>query len=906
MAQFLHGLLTASMRGSVVIAAVIFLRLVLRKTPKKFLCYLWLLVGLALLIPFEIRSELSLQPEWETVTPVQWVEDISVPTDTPPLSTIEDAQKGSATVQPTLASPMPSRGEVAKKGETDRTRQLFFLWLGVVGLFLLYTLWAYGRLKYRIREAVKIKGGWESERIDTAFILGFVRPQIYIPMGLPRNVGKYILAHERTHLEKGDHWFKMIGFLALAVHWFNPLVWVAYILMCRDMEMACDERVVQFMDLAERKEYAAALLSCSANRFYLGVCPVAFGEVSVKQRIRAVLKYKRPGFWISLSGVVAVCFVAVCLVTSPDAEPEEMVEAQETMATTEATELSSTFAANLVEEGILDAVTAGIQELCSRESCRAVVQAENVYPDQADAGYTQTLEVYRYGQDVLLWQQSDFWTEKMSPLGSELYYGDRYADHAGDYWLWEGNRNDYGDPNDWILKYSPEGKTVTALRVESESTVSFDADWMPEWKDGVTYSGTTRVTFREDGTIAAIHRKYQEKPPKEGKDAWYFEANVTILEDSDPGDTYRIISDHALQCLTEEELEEARQNRNTITEIPSNKTDYDQNLELGRGSRQWKFLDGNWKCRIGSEQVTPTGLTLTFTESGEDHSAFVAEEGYWLEIFDGSKWELLKEPLELAPAEKCSISVSWETEDTISIDWSDSYGTLPEGYYRLGRYYTVTMADGGSETLHCYCKFQIRNQDVESLLQECKAGVAQLIEDRDYDIKVWNYLRNEEFHDAVNADSHDLVSEIWRCGEDYYEKTIYRYKSDGSVKNVREMLLRNGQGYDIEDGIVSSVDWVEEATFQNWSNFVTLFSATDIQKVWKDQIGTIHVLETTDFYPGIPLKEQRYSFTEDGTLVGYQKIFYNEAGEEFLDVEMERYRTAPGEVEEKIAGIAVN
>lgn len=594
MAQFLHGLLTASIRGSVVIVAVLFLRFVLRKTPKKFLCIMWLLVGLALLMPFEIRSDLSLQPEWETVTTVQWVEDVPVSTDTLLLPTDND-QIESIPVPSTPMPSQPSQGEVAQSEKADRTSQIFFLWLSVAGLFLLYTFWSYWKLKRQVREAVKIKGGWECDRIDTAFILGFLRPQIYIPMGLPESVRRHILAHERTHLEKGDHWFKMMGFLALAMHWFNPLVWVAYILMCRDMEMACDERVVQFMDLAERKEYSAALLTCSANRVYLAG-PVAFGEVSVKKRIRAVLKYKRPGFWISLAGVIAIGFVAVCLVTSPEAEPEDTPEVQESTATTEETELSSTFAANLSEDEILDAVTAGIQELCSRESCRAVVQSENVFPNQADAGYTQTLEVYRYGQDVLLWLQSDFWTEKMSPMGSELYYGDRYADHVGDHWLWQGNRNDYSDPNDWIQKYSPEGKTVTAVRVESESTVSFDADWIPEWKDGVTYSGTTRVTFREDGTIAALYRKYQEKPPKEGKDAWYFEASVTVLEDPDPRETYRIISDYALQCLTEEDLEKVRQNRNTITEIPSNKTDYDQDLELGRLSRQWRFF--GWRMAL--------------------------------------------------------------------------------------------------------------------------------------------------------------------------------------------------------------------------------------------------------------------------------------------------------------------
>lgn len=136
-------------------------------------------------------------------------------------------------------------------------------------------------------------------------------------MGMTPEEQRYILAHERTHLDKGDHWFKMVGFLALALHWFNPLVWAAYILLCKDIEIACDERVVQFMELEERKAYSAALLNCSTNRAHFAACPVAFGEVSVKERIKSVLSYKKPSFWISLVGVIAIVFVAVCLVTSP-------------------------------------------------------------------------------------------------------------------------------------------------------------------------------------------------------------------------------------------------------------------------------------------------------------------------------------------------------------------------------------------------------------------------------------------------------------------------------------------------------------------------------------------------------------------------------------------------------------
>ena len=261
MAQFLTNLVTASIHGSIVILAVILLRLLLRKTPKKYICLLWLLAGIRLLMPIEIRSDLSLQPEftlpgWNIPALLPWV------------------------------------------------------W-GIVAIcFGIYSLVSYMKLRSKVQEAVRIRGGWECDKIDTAFILGFIKPQIYIPMGMNRQARKHILEHERTHLDKGDHWIKMIGFLALALHWFNPLVWIAYIMLCKDIEMACDERVVQFMELDERKSYSAALLSCSSKQMHFSANPVAFGEVSVKQRILSVLNYKKPSFWFSLLGVVAFFFFA--------------------------------------------------------------------------------------------------------------------------------------------------------------------------------------------------------------------------------------------------------------------------------------------------------------------------------------------------------------------------------------------------------------------------------------------------------------------------------------------------------------------------------------------------------------------------------------------------------------------
>lgn len=339
--------------------------------------------------------------------------------------------------------------------------------------------------------------------------------------------------------------------------------------------------------------------------------------------------------------------------------------------------------------------------------------------------------------------------------------------------------------------------------------------------------------------------------------------------------------------------------------IPSNQTEYDREVSLGLISKQWEFLDQAWHVRIGSEDVKPTGLRQTFEEAGEGHASFAAEEGFWLETFDGSVWRLLKEPLVLSPAESRTVSVAWEQKDTLDIDWSDSYGPLPEGFYRLGRYYTVTMEDGRTETQPCYCKFQIRNQQMDVLLKECEAGVSQLLHSTDYYIKVWQYLRNEEFHGRIDDDSHELVDEIWRSGDDFYEEITYRYKSDGTTKAIRGKLLRDGMGYEMDNGSITPAAGLTGADFTLWASYVTKFSSTNVTDVWKDQADIIHVKESSDFYDGIPFMERRYSFAQNGLLVGYQRVYFNEAGEEIIDFEMERYRTAEGETRRKIDDVSV-
>lgn len=268
MIQFCQNLLNASIHGSVVILAVMLLRLLLKKTPRKYICFLWMLAGIRLLMPISVQSAFSLQP-----TSIRL---------------------------PAISSQI-----------------VWIVWGCVAAVIVSGSLLAYLRLQKQVKGAVKVRGGYESNQIETAFVLGFFKPKIYIPSGMSPTARTQILAHERTHLEKGDHWMKVIAFLALALHWFNPLVWVAYLMLCKDIEIACDERVVQFMELDERKQYASALLQCSTNRIYYAACPVAFGEVSVKYRIQSALHYRKPAVWMSLMGVLSIAFVSLCLLTNP-------------------------------------------------------------------------------------------------------------------------------------------------------------------------------------------------------------------------------------------------------------------------------------------------------------------------------------------------------------------------------------------------------------------------------------------------------------------------------------------------------------------------------------------------------------------------------------------------------------
>ncbi len=314
-------LVNLSISASWLILAVLVLRVVLKKAPKWVMPLLWGVVALRLVCLFSIESALSLIPSAETI-PSEIVTE-----------TREPVLYEQATLDIVTNPTLPSAAEVPV-GVSRQQAQVDFniysvLWLAGMAALLVHALVSAGKLKRKLATAILLRDNiYESEFVDSPFVFGVVKPNIYLPMHMDEGTAAYVIAHERAHLARRDHWWKVLGYLVLALHWFNPLVWVAYILFCRDIELACDEKVVRGLDGAARADYSQALLSCAAPKRAVAACPLAFGEGNIKTRVKSALHYKKPAFWVAAAAVLAVVIVAVCFLTNPRSERGSLVWAQ--------------------------------------------------------------------------------------------------------------------------------------------------------------------------------------------------------------------------------------------------------------------------------------------------------------------------------------------------------------------------------------------------------------------------------------------------------------------------------------------------------------------------------------------------------------------------------------------------
>ena len=795
MTRFCQNLLTASIHGSVVILAVMLLRLLLKKTPRKYICFLWMLAGIRLLMPISVQSTFSLQP-----TSIRL---------------------------PAISSQL-----------------VWIVWGCVAALIVAVSLLAYLRLQKQVKGAAKVRGGYESDKIDTAFVLGFFKPKIYIPSGMSPAARTQILAHERTHLEKGDHWMKVIAFLALALHWFNPLVWVAYLMLCKDIEIACDERVVQFMELDERKQYASALLQCSTNRVYYAACPVAFGEVSVKYRIKSALSYRKPAFWMSLMGVLSIAFVTLCLLTNPAqavSDPQTVLQQSshqepESLSFAEAPALEPNpdwgitlymdatsptggyFACVVEERFILGSESMAIDnsrlERWNGTSWEPVegpdpyynvvktgigfAQSRNysigdygydidwalnygalpagdyrivmtISSDTESATFQTGFRIYREKlpdseEDALtrctnalnaLSSQSSYsvFLSEESPAGNirpiqqlvcngddssvTYYYGEFEVSNGKvekDSYLLSTWAKDYQLNQNRKFLF-PEGKSKI-----SQEEISFCSAWAD--CRGNIHHGTDTFRFKPNGNLLSVDR-----------------IDETLAEDGTVSNRSHIRLDSKEISLS----------------LPSQYVPQDSFIAQQRSP--WGIF-----FRVDDDLLRGWGGEVWFATNITGVSKITTDCRYWIEKWETDRWVRLGDQSKEGSWGEETIPVMGRTT-IVNVDWSDAYGTLDAGIYRMGkRFYQ------GEEYIIQYAEFSIplaggvHGKGTEEALARVDAAI-EALKQKGFRMEMYQVYSNDYFA------AEDLQEVIWRDGGteayDIYGSTGYRHSftetADSSV-----------------------------------------------------------------------------------------------------------------------------
>lgn len=310
MNELFLNILNMSITASWLVLAVILIRLIFKKAPKAIFVVMWALVGIRLICPFSVESVLSLIPSKETVPP-----DI--------ITAVEPVIYSGIGYIDLRLNPVISESFSPNPGDSANPLQIVtaiaaVIWLCGIAAMLVYTLISYLKIRRNVCEAIPHKDSiMLCDKVETPFILGLIKPKIYLPSAMNEGDMQYVIAHEKAHLKRCDHLWKPLGFLLLTLYWFNPVLWVAYILLCRDIELACDEKVIKELGVDIKKAYSQALINCAVKHKAIAACPLAFGETGVKQRIKSVLNYKKPAFWLIALALVASIVVGICFLTDP-------------------------------------------------------------------------------------------------------------------------------------------------------------------------------------------------------------------------------------------------------------------------------------------------------------------------------------------------------------------------------------------------------------------------------------------------------------------------------------------------------------------------------------------------------------------------------------------------------------
>ena len=867
MIRFCQNLLTASIHGSVVILAVMLLRLLLKKTPRKYICFLWMLAGIRLLMPISVQSAFSLQP-----TSIRL---------------------------PAISSQL-----------------VWIVWGCVAALIVAVSLLAYLRLQKQVKGAAKVRGGYESDKIETAFVLGFFKPKIYIPSGMSPAARTQILAHERTHLEKGDHWMKVIAFLALALHWFNPLVWVAYLMLCKDIEIACDERVVQFMELDERKQYASALLQCSTNRIYYAACPVAFGEVSVKYRIKSALSYRKPAVWMSLMGVLSIAFVSLCLLTNP-AQAVSDPQAALQQSSHQAPESLSFAEAPALEPNPDWGITLYMDATSPTGGYFAcVVEERFILGSESMAIDNSRLERW----NGTSWEP----VEGPDPYYNVVKTGIGFA-QSRNYSI-----GDYGYDIDWALNYGalPAGDYRIVMTISSDTeSATFQTGFriyrekLPDSEEDAltrctnalnalssqsSYSvflseespaGNIRpiqqlVCNGDDSSVTYYYGEFEVSNGKVEKDSYLLstwakdyqlnqnrkflfpEGKSKISQEEisfcsawadcrgnihHGTDTFRFKPNGNL--LSVDRIDETLAEDGTVSNRSHIRLD-SKEISLSLPSQyvpQDSFIAQQrspWGIffRVDDDLLRGWGGEVWFATNITGVSKITTDCRYWIEKWETDRWVRLGDQNKEGSWGEETIPVMGRTT-IVNVDWSDAYGTLDAGIYRMGkRFYQ------GDEYIIQYAEFSIplaggvHGKGAEEALARVDAAI-EALKQKGFRMEMYQVYSTDYFA------AEDLQQVIWRDGGteayDIYGSTGYRHSFTETA-----------------DSQVMFESWCERS-YGN-ENRESYYISKDYNVISDREISLAYSYSQES--SSDPIRIYTYLFDEDGGLREIQTVYRSQSG----------------------------
>ena len=761
------GVLNQSILASWLILAVVLIRVCMKKTPKSLRYVLWALVAVRLLCPVSIESTWSLVPSIEVSVPLsdedRYLDSVIVE-GAETLGIIQNQQNMLQNVEENVEV---LADEVVDITEPNTLPKIFSLqgifpittgvWIVGMVVFVFSSVINVSRLKKKVGASLQIgKNVWMCDEIQTPFILGVVSPHIYVPSFITHEQLPFILAHENEHLKYRDHWWKPFGFAILTIHWFNPLVWIAYILLCRDMELACDERVIQCMDEEEKKQYSKSLLLCNNPRNWISACPVAFGEVGVKERVKSILNYKKSSTWMVGIGVCVCIIIAVCFMTNPKRITLDLDV--DKVAKIELRSGSSGKDIEITDEDLILRITNQINKLeFQKKGSTAGNGGWSYWLIWYDAEGNEmesftTVGDNRIAKDDYFYQcvngtldneyYKELLQEKVDDLSvitaekiTEMEAAERTTDELGkEYTSMLDVKNGY------VLRCtSPAASQMIKVicKISNDGTVYLDVSDLPNYPCGIyfftkdigyiitDYHGSDNFLYRtEDGG------KTWSSQAVYIPDSRYRYVNGLSIEDGilcievvldenvfyytyttdDMGKTWQMINSERDDIIIYEgriykkaELCDATLQWLELSEMERSLSSY--------FPPEFAVFAEKWGVTLDVEDVTPTSLTLKCTQSGgrptgelQTGTWYVLQT--WTQEYGWSQVDYLPHEYEIAWTQEAWIipmndTCEWE------VNWEWLYGELPEGKYRIGKEIMDFRDAGDYDSTIYYAEFEI-------------------------------------------------------------------------------------------------------------------------------------------------------------------------------------------------------